>query len=90
MVGAYLSAFTCSAETVALTLLVPFMTAPTPHHCVSIDLPKVNCPMAMGRAELEDALVVAIIRSGERVLRQRQAPRGLAQWHPARAPALDP
>jgi len=50
---------------VALTLLVAFMTAPTAHHCVSIDLPKVNHPTTMARAEREDALVVAIMRTGD-------------------------
>jgi biopolymer transport protein ExbD len=50
---------------VALTLLVAFMTAPTPHDGGSIDLPRVNHPTAMARAEREDALVVAIMRTGD-------------------------
>jgi biopolymer transport protein ExbD len=63
--GPDLTAFTCSAATVALTLLVAFMTAPTPHDGGSIDLPRVNHPTAMARAEREDALVVAIMRTGD-------------------------
>jgi biopolymer transport protein ExbD len=63
--GADLTAFTCSAATVALTLLVAFMTAPTPHDGGSIDLPRVNHPTAMARVEREDALVVAIMRTGD-------------------------
>jgi biopolymer transport protein ExbD len=65
MGGPDLTAFTCSAVTVALTLLVVFMSVPTPPHGTSIDLPKVNYPTAMGRSEREDALVVAIMRTGD-------------------------
>jgi biopolymer transport protein TolR len=65
MRGPDLTAFTCSGATVALTLLVAFMTAPTPYHGGSIDLPRVNHPTAMARAEREDALLVAIMRTGD-------------------------
>jgi biopolymer transport protein ExbD len=63
--GPDLTVFTCSAATLALTLLVAFMTVPTPHDGGSIDLPRVNHPTAMARAEREDALVVAIMRTGD-------------------------
>jgi biopolymer transport protein ExbD len=66
LAGPDLTAFTCSAVTVALTLLVIFMTmSPTPHRGITAEVPKVNHPTSMWQAQREDALVVFIFRTGD-------------------------
>jgi biopolymer transport protein ExbD/biopolymer transport protein TolR len=63
--GMNLTAFTFAGLGVALTLLVAFMCAPTAHHGVSIDPPRVNHPKPLWHAKREDALVVAVLRDGK-------------------------
>jgi biopolymer transport protein TolR len=52
------------AMVVFITLLV-FMTLPTPHHGVSVDLPKVSHPISMPGALREDMMKVFILRDGK-------------------------
>ena len=65
MAGMDVTAFTFSAIMLTMTLLVIFMTDAHTHHGVSIDLPKTLHPQSMWRAQLEDALVVGILRNGD-------------------------
>ena len=63
--GAQMTAFTFAALSLALTLLVVFMTdTPIIDDGVSLDLPKVSSPHSLWRAQREDALVVAVMCDG--------------------------
>lgn len=50
---------------VVFVLLLVFMTMPTHHHGVSVDIPKVTHPVSMPGALREDAMQVAIMRNGD-------------------------
>jgi biopolymer transport protein ExbD len=65
------------------------MTAPILHDGGSIDLPRVNHPTAMARVEREDALVVAIMRTGDVFFGNDKFSAGSLS-DPSRAPAFDP
>lgn len=55
------------ASVMGLVVLVPlviFMTAPTGHHGVSVDLARVGHPISMPWADREDAMVVIVTRDG--------------------------
>jgi biopolymer transport protein ExbD len=66
MSGMDVTAFTFSAIMFSMTLLISFMmNTPVLCKCVTIDLPKLRHPQSMARAEREDALMVAIFRTGD-------------------------
>ena len=66
MAGMDVTAFALSAVTVAIILLIIFMTAtPMISPGVSIDLPRMPHPRSMWRAQREDAVVVGIFRTGD-------------------------
>ena len=50
---------------VVFVLLLVFMTMPTHHHGVSVDIPKVSHPVSMPGAVRENAMQVAIMRNGD-------------------------
>jgi biopolymer transport protein ExbD len=50
---------------VVFVILLIFMTIPTSHHGVSVDLPKVLHPISMRNALREDAMKVSILRDGK-------------------------
>jgi biopolymer transport protein TolR len=50
---------------VVFIILLVFMTLPTPHHGVSVDLPKVSHPISMPGALREDVMKVTILRDGK-------------------------
>jgi biopolymer transport protein ExbD len=63
--AADLNVFTHSFTLVAIVLLLALMSLPTPHQGVSVDIPKVNHPKPMPRSDRDDALVIAIFRTGD-------------------------
>jgi biopolymer transport protein TolR len=66
MSGMDVTAFTFSAIMFSMTLLISFMmNTPVLCKCVTIDLPKLRHPQSMALAEREDALMVAIFRTGD-------------------------
>jgi biopolymer transport protein ExbD/biopolymer transport protein TolR len=66
MAGMDVTAFTLSAIVMSLTLLVICMAgSPMISHGVSIDLPRARHPHSMWRAEREDAMMVAVFRTGD-------------------------
>ena len=74
MSGMELTTFTISGIGVCLTLLVAFL-CPTPiFDDAGPDLPKVSRPVSMLHAERDDALVVAIIRTGDVFFRNDKLP----------------
>jgi biopolymer transport protein TolR len=74
MSGMELTTFTISGIGVCLTLLVAFL-CPTPiFDDVGPDLPKVSHPVSRLHAERDDALVVAIIRTGDVFFRNDKLP----------------
>ena len=50
---------------VVFVMLLPFMMITTPHHGVSVDLPKAWHPAAMSGALREDAMKIWILRDGK-------------------------
>ena len=50
---------------VVFVMLLVFMTVPTHHHGVSVDLPKVPHPVAMRGADREDAMKATVTRDGK-------------------------
>jgi len=50
---------------VVFIILLAFMTLPTPHHGVSVDLPKVSHPVSMPGALREDVIKVTILRDSK-------------------------
>jgi biopolymer transport protein TolR len=64
--SAQLTAFNLAALSLALTLLVMFMSdTPMISHGVSYDVPRVNHPHPLWHAQRGDALVVAVMRPGD-------------------------
>ena len=50
---------------VVFVILLMFMTAPTGHHGVSADVPRVSHPISMPSALREDAMKITILRDGQ-------------------------
>jgi biopolymer transport protein ExbD len=50
---------------VVFIILLVFMTIPTDHHGVSVDLPQVAHPVSMPGARREDAMKVTVLRDGK-------------------------
>ena len=50
---------------VVFVLLLVFMTMPTPHHGLSVDVPHVDHSIPMPGARREDALMVSVTRDGK-------------------------
>ena len=57
---------------IVFVLLLIFMTLPTPHHGISVDLPRVSYPVSMPGANREDAIKITIMRDGKVFIRNEQ------------------
>ena len=76
-----LTGFPIVMAPVILVLLTILMLWPTPHHGIGVDLPFAHHPVAMQRANREDAMIVMILRDGKVYLRSDPAA-------PGRLPAM--
>ena len=65
MAGMDVTAFTLQFVILYVLMLVAFSSAQSFHHGVSSDLPKVRHPRLLSHAERDDALMVAIFRTGD-------------------------
>jgi len=60
-----MNAFATVTVVVVTIALAIFMTVTEPHHGSSVDLPKVNYPISMQRADREDSLLVVVTKNGD-------------------------